>query len=285
MSRKAVLAILMITLVGLAGCLEGYGGEPDAAPPDPPTPGAGSAGEGGGATPPPPEPSYEPPEPSPEEEPRLEATVTPSSTNGTTPLSVTFLLEGGRSDGVVVTWTFDAEGDGQIDKDGTDLPQNLTYVYDAGHHNATFRVSDDNATIEHVIEVIVMEPPVVGPPAPIWINETITGAWFPPLGYLPEAHNHSFELPVPVTNFTVRLTFDDGAVDLDYEVYAPDGREVGRQTHFNEPTGELPEPFRGPGEPAIQVRGEDAEMTGTWSVRVMPALAVDGDYTIGIRFF
>lgn len=276
MRAKILLVVLSLALVGLAGCLDDYGGSPGAV--DPP-PSETERSDGGTGDPPPMDPGPEDPPTSREPAPPLNASLTPSRTNGTGPLNVTFLVEGeGRG---VLTWSFDVDGDGVADAEGSDLPTNVTHVYEVGTYNATLTVSDANATMDVLVQVSARAPPPVPPPDPIWINGTITGLWLYGVGYLPGDQNRSFELPVPVANFTVHLAFDDRAVDLDFEVYAPDGRQVGRQANINEPTGATE--LRA-GEPPIHVRDDDARETGTWWVRVMPALAVEGEYKVRVVF-
>lgn len=71
------------------------------------------------------------------------ATLAASISGGAAPLNVTFDLSGADPDGDALTWTFDADGDGTKDAEGTELPAEVTFLYEtAGNFTASLLVSD-----------------------------------------------------------------------------------------------------------------------------------------------
>lgn len=63
--------------------------------------------------------------------------------NGTVPFNVTFTLEGTDPDGDPLSWTFDADGDGVEEANGTVLPGEFTFSFtEAGLYKASLNLSD-----------------------------------------------------------------------------------------------------------------------------------------------
>jgi hypothetical protein len=83
-----------------------------------------------------------------------EANLTVDIDNGTAPLAVNFTLNATDLDGDVLNWTFDADGDGVFEANGTsaDLPANVTFTYNApGQWRAVLNVTDGlNATMANL---------------------------------------------------------------------------------------------------------------------------------------
>lgn len=212
------------------------------------------------------------------------ATLEADPVNGTGPLDVTFRLDADDPEGGALYWTFELDLAGQEPQHGSVLPTNLSYTLPVGRHTATFTVDDGNHSVVEVVQVNVTEPPVARTPGPITMNGTITGFWTDATGYVTPPNRHTFPLDVPVETIAVSLAFGNGSIDLDFEVFDPSGQRVGRQAYLNEPSGELPGPFVGPGERPIYVNGSAADAQGVWTVAVHAALAIEGAYTVQIRF-
>lgn len=71
------------------------------------------------------------------------ASLSASIEAGEAPVAVEFTLEGADADGDALTWMFDADEDGTIDAEGTDLPATVSFNYTTeGVYNATLTVSD-----------------------------------------------------------------------------------------------------------------------------------------------
>lgn len=88
------------------------------------------------------------------------ANLTADIDNGTAPLAVNFTLDASDTDGDDLTWTFDADGDGIPDANGThaDLPLVLAHTFNAtGQFRAALNVSDGNASIVAIHLVVVQE--------------------------------------------------------------------------------------------------------------------------------
>ena len=62
---------------------------------------------------------------------------------GVVPFDVTFTVNGTDADGDSLTWSLDANGDGQEDRNGTEFPSQAIFTYDApATYQATLSVSD-----------------------------------------------------------------------------------------------------------------------------------------------
>lgn len=84
------------------------------------------------------------------------ANVTADVDNGTAPLVVNFTLNGTDADGDALNWTFDADGDGTPEANGTTLPATVQHTYnETGEFRAVLNVTDgeDNATVVRLIVV------------------------------------------------------------------------------------------------------------------------------------
>jgi hypothetical protein len=97
------------------------------------------------------------------------ANLTASAQNGTAPFSVTFNLTASDIDGDNLTWTFDADGNGSAEANGTgaQLPLSIQFNYtSAGSYNATFNVTDGRLATQAVLVITVTSGGGTGgPPA------------------------------------------------------------------------------------------------------------------------
>lgn len=112
----------------------------------------GDDGDGDGNTTTPDAPELEP----------LELNLSADVTEGSVPFDVTFNFTVDDPDREGLSWTLDADGDGEVDTEGTSLPFNYTATFDVeGNYTAVFTVSDGED--EYVSEVVVIALP---PPQP-----------------------------------------------------------------------------------------------------------------------
>lgn len=133
--HKWLVSVLLVATLALAGCTgdegddatldtdEGSGlGTPDAAVPD------------------------------------LEASLSPSATEGPAPLAVTFDL---AAVGNATSWQLDVDGDGSADAEGEELPADHSHEYlDPGTFEATFTVFGASHNATHRLAIMVLEPEV-----------------------------------------------------------------------------------------------------------------------------
>lgn len=99
-----------------------------------------------------------PPAPVPNQPPG--ANLTADIDNGTAPLAVNFTLNATDLDGDLLNWTFDADGDGTLEANGTsaDLPMNVSFTYNAtGEFRAALNVTDGNASVTAFRLIVVAE--------------------------------------------------------------------------------------------------------------------------------
>lgn len=86
------------------------------------------------------------------------ANVTADVDNGTAPLVVNFTLNGTDADGDALNWTFDADGDGTPEANGTTLPATVQHTYnETGEFRAALNVTDGNASVTAFRLVVVAE--------------------------------------------------------------------------------------------------------------------------------
>lgn len=86
------------------------------------------------------------------------ANVTADLDNGTAPMHVNFTLTGSDPDGDALNWTFDADGDGTPEANGTTLPAAFQHLFNAsGEFRATLNVTDGNLSIAAVQLIVVAE--------------------------------------------------------------------------------------------------------------------------------
>ena len=84
------------------------------------------------------------------------ATLAASITNGEAPVEVNFTLDGADSDGDALSWTFDADEDGTLEAEGTELPATVLFEYAVeGVFNATFVVHDGANETTQVVAINV----------------------------------------------------------------------------------------------------------------------------------
>lgn len=88
-------------------------------------------------------------------------TLTASHISGPAPLAVAFTLNGNDPDGDPLNWTFDADGDGVMEGEGTTLPESVQFTYPAGTYVATFLASDGKATGVLSLDITAEDPQVV----------------------------------------------------------------------------------------------------------------------------
>lgn len=86
------------------------------------------------------------------------ANVTADVDNGTAPLSVNFTLDASDADGDALSWTFDADGDGTPEANGTALPATVQHTFnETGEFRAELAVSDGADNVTAVRLVVVAE--------------------------------------------------------------------------------------------------------------------------------
>lgn len=140
---RAMLAVSMVFLTALAGCVQDAPTKTLGSDEQDPTPTTTGATNSTG-----------PNESVPNAPPT--ASLAANRTNGSAPLSVTFSLGGDDPDGDDLTWTLDADGDGASDSNGTMLPAELSFLFnETGNYTATLSVTDGNATANATVDVAV----------------------------------------------------------------------------------------------------------------------------------
>lgn len=215
-------------------------------------------------------------------------TFTPSVANGSAPINITFTLDASDGEGDALTWTIDADGDGETDGNGTsdDLPAEFNFTFAApGVFNATFVASDGELEANKTIAIEIVE----GVPAftDLSFSGTISGLWVGDVtgvtgqgAYLPPDGEdvHTFDLTAAPTKMTVSLSWDGmQGYDLDLILFSPDGEEVARATSVNIPGDDAEEP----------IIVEDATIlakSGTWTMEVLSAGSLECDYEILVDF-
>ncbi len=139
---RALLGVLLLSVLAFAGCLGGSDGEP--AP-------SASATPTGASTSPTATPS---PTTAPEPNRAPTASLEASSAGGPVPLNVSFTLDAADLDGGDFSWSFDADGDGTMESGGAsaDLPTNVSFTYQAaGTYTARFDVTDGEAAANRTL--------------------------------------------------------------------------------------------------------------------------------------
>ena len=104
---------------------------------------------------------------------RPTALLEASAVSGQAPLIVSFTLNGSDPDGDNLTWSFDADGDGQDEINGTLLPAAYEHTYDVGTFLANLTVSDGNLTAFGNVTITVTAAPA--PPPPAGPKQTVDG--------------------------------------------------------------------------------------------------------------
>ncbi len=285
MSRASALAVLLSCAVILSGCLSS-GDEKEA---EPATVGTTPPPASGPAAP------EDPDGPAPTPNTAPTATVTADNLTGVAPLGVTFDLDGMDADGDAVTWTFDADGDGTPDAEGTDLPATAAHTYSAvGNFSALLVVSDGTDATEANLTIVVTAPSTATLPEPIAFTGTVIGAWVgageaggPEYAGTGPSHTFNFTDAIPaVHNFTVTLvTASEGAIDLDFEIYAPDGSQAVRQANFNDPVDDPVDLTNPTNEEPVTVEDPTLlAMPGEWKITIRPGVAVSGEYQVAVTF-
>ncbi|MHB8604170.1 MAG: PKD domain-containing protein [Thermoplasmatota archaeon] len=102
------------------------------------------------------------------------ATLSANPTSGVAPLAVTFALGASDTDGVIASWSFDANGDGTAEAAGSGAPpasESFTYTQ-AGTFVAKLTVTDDQGATGSASAVVSVTLPQTGVPQP---DGTITG--------------------------------------------------------------------------------------------------------------
>lgn len=190
---------------------------------------------------------------------------------GMAPYTAEFHLDAKIFDGAVPYWSLRLSGSNQPLAEGNSLPATVDHTIVApGEYTAILFVSDGGGRDEKRVQIDVLRPP---PPPPLLFNGTVTGIWTGD-GYAGETTSHTFDLDVPVQK--INATLDPGmtALDLDYELVAPDGTSVERRVDF----------FPSEEDPIVVTDPEFTHQLGTWTLYVMPALSVVGDYELEVTF-
>ncbi len=81
------------------------------------------------------------------------AAINATAVNGTAPLLVNFTLDGP----IDALWSFDADGDGVAEFNGSALPADVNHTYMAGNHTALFEVTLGNETVNATMLIVVLE--------------------------------------------------------------------------------------------------------------------------------
>lgn len=157
-----LLALLFLFALALAGCVSSDDAETDDADAkdgsddadaqedgsDPTGDGTSTGGDSGSGNETGDEPADEPPT----------AILSPDTVEGEAPLTVNFSLDADDEDPGNATWSFDADGDGAPDDEGTGLPAESTFEYtQAGVYTAALYVSDARTTSEANVTIEVQE--------------------------------------------------------------------------------------------------------------------------------
>jgi len=118
------------------------------------------------------------------------ANLTADVDNGSAPLSVNFTIEATDADGDNLTWSLDADGDGAADGNGTEVPGNLTFLFEAeGVYNATLTVEDGASNATSTLQINVtgggasMEPVVLADSADLPCPQCSTAGANTGVGY------------------------------------------------------------------------------------------------------
>lgn len=86
------------------------------------------------------------------------ANVTADADNGTAPFMVNFTLNGTDANGDALAWTFDADGDGTPEANGTTLPATFQHTFnETGEFRAALNVTDGNASVTAFRLIVVSE--------------------------------------------------------------------------------------------------------------------------------
>ncbi len=158
-------AVALFIGLSLAGCFGGDGDgdgtpTPSATPEPSTTPAATTTRPPTTSPAPSPSPSPAPTEPENNRAPR--AVLLASSGGGQAPVVVNFTFDAHDVNGDDLAWSFDADGDGMDDLQGTqaDLPASTNFTYNAtGLFNATFTVTDGFRNAAEALPITVSAAP------------------------------------------------------------------------------------------------------------------------------
>lgn len=100
------------------------------------------------------------------------ASLAASIEEGEVPFNVTFTVDGADEDGDDLTWSLDADGDGEADAEGDEVPAEYVHTFAAaGDHTATLTVSDGAQEATASVDITADEG---GPTGPV---EVFDGGW------------------------------------------------------------------------------------------------------------
>lgn len=216
-------------------------------------------------------------------------TLSASITQGEVPVDVAFTFEGSDPDGDALSWTFDANGDGTFEAEGTELPAAYNHSYaDTGSYLANFTLSDGDLSTSYEVTINATAAAEAAPDfSTIVISGTISGLYVAePVvtgagpGYITDPNVHEFEVPGVASAIDFLLEWGDMALDLDFEVFAVDGSEVAGAANYNDPV-------IGDGAASESAQVTDAaalSQVGTWTVEVLSAGSYEADYTVTVTF-
>ncbi len=95
------------------------------------------------------------------------ASLNGSVTNGTTPLEVIFTVDGADPEGAPIAWALDFDFDGIADANGSELPTNVTHVFELpGEYSVALNVSDGELEGSASFSIAVVEG-VASVPLPV----------------------------------------------------------------------------------------------------------------------
>ena len=228
-------------------------------------------------------------EPEDDEEPENRApagTLTASISQGDVPVDVAFTFEGTDPDGDELSWTFDADGDGTAEADGTELPASYDHSYaDVGTYTANLTISDGDLSVSY--EAIINATEAAVAPVEfkqIVITGTISGMYVavPLVGgdYLTDPNHHDFEVPGVASSIHFYLEFGETGLDLDFDVFDADGEAAGDTALYNDPV-------QGDGNSFEELTIDDPtvlDSIGTWGVDILSAGSLQTEYTMTITF-
>ncbi len=190
---------------------------------------------------------------------------------GAAPLDVRFHLDAKVFDGAIPYWSLRLSGSDKPLAEGNRLPAKVDHrIIDPGNYTAILFVSDGGGRDEQRVDIEVQRPP---PPPPVRFEGTVTGFWTGD-DYVGEKDSHSFDLDIPVRKINATLKSGTTAFDLDYVLVAPDGTTVERRVDF----------FPAEEDPIVVTDPEFTHQLGSWTLYVMPALSVNGEYGLEVTF-
>lgn len=202
--------------------------------------------------------------------------------NGTryeVPLGSTVLLDASNSSDpeggeLSFVWTL---SDGNVSAN-----ESLEHVFAARGSffaNLTVTSAASSLTGQDSVLIVVLAPV----PKEIVFTGSLTGVYNPATGDYSEEAEHVFAVDAGWTNITASIEFGDTSLDLDYALVKPDGKVSVSAAAYDTPV-EVPVLETDPGEPDLYVPEDDLAVLGAWKVRVSPGVAVEGDYTVTLRF-